>query len=81
MNTSTANAATVNTKRQPKAGFDEVTRLIRFAKATLAILEEQEEWSSHTTDDIARNAITLRLAGTDHFGLFKSKVSNPKGQP
>ena len=55
--------------------------LIRLAKDTLAILEGSEEWSSDTTDAIAKAAIDAGLATTDRHGMFKSKVSNPKGQP
>lgn len=71
----------MSTTRTPRAGLDEAARLIRFAKQTLAILEGTPEWNSDTTDDIALAAMDLGVAATTPDGMFKSKVSNPKGQP
>lgn len=45
--------------------------LIKFAERTLAILEQQKDWSSDTPEDIAVQAMNLGLAETDENGEFK----------
>ena len=45
--------------------------LIQFALNTLAILATDVEWTSDTADDIAEQAIHMKLATTDQAsGLF-----------
>lgn len=48
-------------------------RLLRFARLTLQILQEDKEWSADTTDAISGLAFDLDLAETDEFHEFKHK--------
>lgn len=46
-------------------------QLVKFAKATLAIMQSDEEWSSSTLGDISSAAFDFGLAETDDDGMFK----------
>ena len=48
-------------------------KLISFAVFTLAILEQEKEWSADTTDDISYKAMTLDLAEVNEDGEFTRK--------
>lgn len=50
---------------------DKEKKLIEFAERALTTLENQEEWSSDTPEDIADIAMELGLAKTDNYGFFK----------
>jgi hypothetical protein len=47
--------------------------LIAFAEFVLTHLENEEEWSADTTDDIANMAFHMELAETGEHGLFRVK--------
>ena len=46
-------------------------RLAQFGAEVLAILEEQDEWSADTLDDIANAAVNLDLAQADQYSMFE----------
>jgi hypothetical protein len=48
-------------------------KLIEFAECVLARLENDEEWSADTTDDIATIAYNMGLAETGEDGMFHAK--------
>lgn len=48
-------------------------KLIEFAECVLARLENDEEWSSDTTDDIATMAHDMGLSETGDDGMFRVK--------
>lgn len=48
-------------------------KLIEFAEAVLACLENDLEWSADTTDEISNLAYSMGLAETDEDGAFKAK--------
>lgn len=54
------------------------SRLAAFASVVLEILENDVEWNADTTDRIAREAITRKLADTDPEGLFRRDYAPPK---
>jgi len=47
--------------------------LIAFAEFVLTHLENQEEWSADTTDNIAEMAYHMELAETGENGMFQVK--------
>lgn len=48
-------------------------KLVDFAERVLARLENDEEWSADTTDDISLMAYDMGLAETSDDGYFKVK--------
>lgn len=48
-------------------------KLIEFAEYTLATLEQEKDWSSDTTEEIATAAMDMGLAHTNGDGEFATK--------
>jgi hypothetical protein len=50
---------------------ERTARLVEFAEYALAIMEQHAEWGADTLDDIAAEALRLKLGGTNGEGMFK----------
>ena len=51
----------------------EQERKVAFANSVLAIMQEDEEWSADTLNEIAQAAHTLNLAETGEDSFFRAK--------